>query len=156
MNDQTQVSDDFEYSIWIPVETPKGQVVTIQAGERNGRRIMHAETPDQNEFYVEVIAYAAHHPHESLAAEQRKYLAENSADGSTTEPMPREVEQLSGLSFDFQGTLQGRWKVRNFLFVDGPNRTYRIVHDPTSDLNHKALQSLQLRNTVRHGGICDL
>jgi hypothetical protein len=77
MNDQTQVSDDFEYSIWIPVETPKGQVVTIQARKRNGRRIMHAETPDQNEFYVEVLAYDAHHPHESLAAEQMKEHTKN-------------------------------------------------------------------------------
>lgn len=44
----------------------------------------------------------------------------------------------------FQGTLQNRWKERKFFFVDGPRRTYRIVHDPRSELNSKALQSLEL------------
>ena len=33
----------------------------------------------------------------------------------------------------------GKLKKRVFLFVDGPNRTYRLVHDPRSSLNPAAL-----------------
>jgi hypothetical protein len=34
--------------------------------------------------------------------------------------------------------------VRRFLFIDGRQRTYRLVFDPTSPLNLTVLQSLQL------------
>ena len=146
MPDQNQHNEAFEYSVWIPVETPSGQKVAIQSGERDGRHMMHAETPDQSEFYLEVLAYEGRLNHSSLAEDQRQFLAEHSGDGTTSEPVIESIFDLSGTTFQFEGTLQGKWKVRKFLFVDGPNRTYRVVHDPRSELNKQAMQSLALRD----------
>jgi len=144
MNDQTQENADFEYRVWVPTQTPNGQSVSIQSGERFGRHIMHAESPDQSEFYFEVLAYEGFMDHNALARDQQDFLRENSSDGTYSEALRGTLHHLEGATFDFRGTLQNRWKERKFLFVDGPNRTYRIVHDPTSEINAQALQTLQL------------
>jgi hypothetical protein len=52
--------------------------------------------------------------------------------------------RLAGTGFDVRGTLQGRWKERRFLFIDGPTCTYRIVHDPRSASNERVLASMQI------------
>jgi hypothetical protein len=145
MADQTQDSELLEYDVWIPKATPTGQSVTVKSGERAGRHLMHAETPDQSEFYFEVLAYEGHLDHAALAADQKRFLADHSPDGHTSDPRRESMHHLEGTTFEFRGTLQDRWKERKFLFVDGPNRTYRVVHDPRSDLNVQALRSLQLR-----------
>ena len=144
MRDQTQESVEFEYRVWVPTETPNGQSVHVQCDERSGRHKMHAESPDQSEFYFEVLAYEGLINHSSLVRDLQTFLRENSADGTYSEASPGTLHHLEGTLFDFSGTLQNRWKVRKFIFVDGPNRTYRIVHDPTSPLNAQALQTVQL------------
>ena len=40
--------------------------------------------------------------------------------------------------------IQGKLKKRVFLFIDGPQRTYRLVHDPRSHLNVQALADFRL------------
>jgi hypothetical protein len=145
MIDQTQSSELFEFEVWIPRATLTGQSVKVQSGERSGRHMMHAETPDQSEFYFEVLAYEGHLDHTTLATDQKQFLADNSSDGHTSEPSRETMHHLEGTTFEFRGTLQDRWKERKFLFVDGPNRTYRVVHDPRSDLNIQALRSLHLK-----------
>ena len=149
MNDQTQVSVEFEYQVWIPIETPTGRSVSVESGERLGRHKMHAESPDQSEFYFELVAYEGLMNHNLLVKEQQAFLRENSSDGIYSELWHGILCHLEGTLFDFRGTLQNRWKVRKFLFVDGSNRTYRIVHDPTSELNIQALQTLQLSKHTR-------
>lgn len=66
---QDQHHADWGYSVPIPVTTPGGQQVTVQRGERNGCHIMHAETPDQSEFYFEVFAYDSQMDHAIVAEE---------------------------------------------------------------------------------------
>lgn len=150
MNDQTQESTEFAYRVWIPAETVNGRLVNIESREQDGRHIMHAESPDQSEFYFELFAYEGLKDHTALVRDQQAFLQENSLDGTYSEAARGTLYHLEGTIFDFSGTLQNRWKVRRFLFLDGPNRTYRIVHDPTSELNIRALQTLQLgRSTQR-------
>ena len=149
MNDQTQESAEYEYRIWVPTETPRGRSVSVQSEERLGRHIMHAESPDQSEFYFEVLAYEGLLDHGALVREQQAFLRENSADGTISEVSHGTLFHLEGTIFDFGGTLQNQWKERRFFFVDGPNRTYRIVHDPTSELNIRAFQRLQLGKRER-------
>ena len=144
MKDQTHESVKFDYRVWVPTETPNGQSVHVQCEERSGRHKLHAESPDQSEFYFEVLAYEGLMNHTSLVSDQLAFLRENSADGTCSEATRGTLHHLEGTLFDFSGTLQNRWKVRKFIFVDGPNRTYRIVHDPTSLLNAQALQTVQL------------
>lgn len=144
MNDQTQESAEFAYRVWVPVKTANGRLVSIESSERDGRHMMHAESPDQSEFYFEVFAYEGVKDHTALVRDQQVFLQENSPDGTCSEAAHGTLHHLAGTTFDFSGTLQNRWKVRRFLFVDGPKRTYRIVHDPTSELNTHALQTLRL------------
>ncbi len=136
------VNNEFAYAVSIPVTTPQGQAVTIQSGERSGVHIMHAESPDQSELYFEVTAYPGILTHNTLVKEQQDFLREHSGDGNLTEITRETLANHEGTTFDFRGTLQGRWKERRFLFLDGPHRTYRVVYDPTSPLNVLSLRSL--------------
>ncbi|MDQ3397679.1 MAG: hypothetical protein M3511_07900 [Deinococcota bacterium] len=142
---KTNIADDrHQYSVAMPQETPLGQPVTVQSSERGDVHLMHAESPDQSELYFEVTTYAEIVDHARLASEQRSFLGENAPDGELTAIAPAAIGRHSGTVFDFQGTLQGCWKVRRFLFVDGPHYSYRIVYDPTSALNHEILESLRV------------
>jgi hypothetical protein len=140
------VSNRFGYSLWLPESTPSGQPVSVETRVRDGVHVMHAASPDQSELYFEVCSYTGRLDHPKLAAEQREFLRIQSHDGRTTAVAEAAVGELSGTTFDFRGTLQGRWKERRFFYVDGNSRTYRIVHDPTSDLNARIFRSLELRS----------
>ena len=138
------VQEDFGYAVWIPEVTPNCQKVTIQTREHSGRQIMHAESPDQSELYFEVAAYETILNHAMLAQQQQEFLREHADDANLSEIALGNVGNHTGTTFDFRGTLQGQWKERRFFFIDGPSRTYRIVHDPTSALNVQSLNSFKL------------
>ena len=147
MADSPNIVDDrYGYVVWIPETTPRGQAVTIQSGERNGAHIMHAESPDQSELYFEITAYERILDQGELARGQQDFLRANSGDGNVTPISAGVVAGFAGTTFDFAGSLAGRWKERRFLFVDGEHRTFRVVHDPTSALNLRVLESLRLGN----------
>ena len=146
MNKRPNVSaPDHGYEVWIPESTPNGQSVTVETRETAGVHIMHAESPDQSVLYFEVTAYPSMREHYQLAGEQQAFLREHSADGSLTDITQGTVGNFSGTTFDFRGTLQGKWKERRFLFIDSATRTFRVVHDPTSKLNSEILYSLALQ-----------
>ena len=138
------VDNQHGYSISIPEQTPHGQTVTIESGDHERTHIMHAESSDQSELYFEVATYSKVLDHHELASEQQAYLREEASNGHLSAIQPGIVGHFTGTTFDFQGLLQGRWKVRRFLFVDTPQRTYRIVFDPTSPLNEQILDTLQI------------
>jgi hypothetical protein len=140
------VDTEHGYSVSIPAATPRGQAVSIQTGERGGVHLMHAESPDLSELYFEVAAYPDVRDHAVLADGQRRFLTDQSADVEVTGTDKRVIGRFAGTGFDVRGTLQGRWKERRFLFVDGPSRTYRIVHDPRSPLNERVFASLRLHS----------
>lgn len=141
---QNIVEDQFNYAVWIPDSTPNGHMVTIQTSEHAGLHIMHAESPDQSQLYFEVTAYPSILDHDTLVTQQQDFLRKHSNDGTLTEITHHTVGPHTGTTFDFQGTLQGQWKERRFLFIDGPTRTFRVVHDPTSTLNVQVLGTLEL------------
>lgn len=141
---QNILENDLGYAVWIPESTPGYKKATIERWERAGVHLMHAESPDQSELYFEVTAYPSIIDHETLARQQQEFFRENSSDGTMTEIIQGTVGSHSGTTFDFRGTLQGKWKERRFLFVNSPKRTYRIVHDPTSTLNHEVMNSFEL------------
>ena len=136
--------DDRErgYSVTIPSTTPAGRAVSIQTGTQRGAHVMHAESDDQHELYFEVTTYPERRDHADLAAEQLAFLRDRSPDRRTTAPAPQRVGRFDGTTFDFAGTLQGRFKERRFLFVDANGRTYRVVFDPTSAVNECVLDRL--------------
>ena len=138
------VDEARDYVVSIPELTPTGTPVQIQSSERLGAYIVHAQSPDQSELYFEVAAYAGFMDHNQLAEEERQFLQEHSSDGQLTSVHVGAVVGHRGTSYDFRGTLQGRWKERRFLILDGPRRTYRIVYDPTSALNEQVRRSLQV------------
>jgi hypothetical protein len=141
---QNILERDLGYAVWIPESTPNNQKVSIETRENAGVHIMHAESPDQSELYFEVTAYPSIVNHDLLVRQQQEFLREHSTDRTMTEVIQATVGSHSGTTFDFHGTLQGKWKVRRFLFANSPKRTFRIVHDPTSTLNLEVLISLEL------------
>lgn len=138
------IDTEHGYSVSIPPTTPDGQPVATQTGERGGLHLVHAESPDLSTLYFEVAAYPDLRNHAELAEGQRRFLTDQSADVELSETRELAIGCLAGTGFDVRGTLQGRWKERRFFFVDGPTRTYRIVHDPRSPLNERVFASLQI------------
>ena len=137
------VDDEHEYSLSLPKTTPNGQTVTIQSGERDEVHVMHIESPDQSDLYFEITTYPTLLDHNTLAEEQQAFLRGHCADGRLSDVRHGKLAGHTGTTFDFGGTLGSHWKDRRFLFIDGPRRTYRIVYDPTSDLNEWVLRSLK-------------
>jgi hypothetical protein len=141
---QNILENDLGYAVWIPESTPNDQKVTIERRENASVHIMHAESPDQSELYFEVAVYPSIVEHKLLAGQQQEFLRNNSSDGIMTEIVQGIVGNHSGTTFDFRGTLQGKWKERRFVFANSSKRTFRIVYDPTSSVNLEVLMSLKL------------
>lgn len=141
---QNVLENDLGYAVWIPESTPNDQKVTIERRENASVHIMHAESSDQSELYFEVAVYSSIIKHTLLAGQQQEFLRNNSSDGILTDIVQGVVGNHAGTTFDFRGTLQGKWKERRFLFIDSARRTFRIVHDPTSSVNLEVLMSLKL------------
>lgn len=132
------------WTVTLPDATPTGQTVAILRDKRNDSTLMHAESPDQSELYFEVLSYRDQRNHATAITTQQAFLTEHAKDlqiGATTATT---LKGLDATTFDFEGWLQGRWKVRRFLFVDAGGCTHRIVFDPTSRLNHDLLAALEL------------
>jgi hypothetical protein len=132
------------WDIAIPTTTPNGQSVAIMRDERSDSMLMHAESPDQSELYFEILCYRNLRDHGAAITAQQAFLAEHSKDLRIGATMSTTVNDLAATTFDFEGWLQGRWKVRRFLFIDAGGCTHRIVFDPTSPLNHDRLAALAL------------
>lgn len=132
------------YAVYIPEVTPSGQIVTIHKSEKAGAHKMHAESPDQSELYFEVTAHPFLVGHDALVEQQQGFLLNYSIDGTVSEIAYKTVGRYVGTTFDFCGTLQGKWKERRFLFVDSSARTFRVVYDYTSALNGQVLSRFAL------------
>ena len=128
----------------LPQTTPKGQAVAIMRDERTDGALMHAESPDQSELYFEVLCYRDQRDHAAAVTAQQAFLAEHAKDHRIGATMSVTVNDLAATTFDFEGWLQGRWKVRRFVFVDARGCTHRIVFDPTSRLNHDVVATLKI------------
>lgn len=141
----TELSDsERRFVFHAPEPTPTGQPVQILRDEGDGTHRVHVLSPDESELYFEVVAYSQRIAHPEAVAQQQRFLAEHSPDGAYAPAQARTVKSLPATEFGFQGTLNGRWKVRRFLFVDTAARTYRIIYDPISDLNAQVLDSLMI------------
>ena len=141
--DTDRYTDIGPWRVPLPQVTPSGQAVTIQFDRRADSMLMHAESPDQSELYFEITCYPDLRDHEAVIATQHAFLAEHAKDlriGATTSTT---LNDLSASTFDFEGWLQGRWKVRRFVFVDARGCTHRIVFDPRSRLNHDVVAALK-------------
>jgi len=143
MRESKQSTKIGRWSVALPGKTPNGQAVTIMRGERADSMLMHAESPDQSELYFEVLCYATVRDHGAAISAQQTFLAEHATDYRIGAAAPTMVNGLAATTFDFEGWLQGRWKIRRFLFVDAGGCTHRIVFDPTSTLNHDILGALE-------------
>lgn len=141
---QTIENKTFGYAITLPQQTPEGLSVELTITEQKEQHKLHAETSDQHTVYVEVTAYPDLLDHEDLVEAQQMFLTGASPSGWMSGERRAEICGLFGTTFEFRGQLDGRWKERCFLFVDGTTRTYRLVHDPTSRLSVEALATLQL------------
>lgn len=130
------------YALWIPEKSPTGQSVSIEVSENEGIHKIHAEAPDQHELYFEVVAYPNLRDHADQIKMMKSFLVEEAPAGTQTSPKKGLVGRFFGTTFDFSGQLQGRWKERRFLWVDEGKRTFRIIHDHTSQLNRNILASL--------------
>ena len=138
-----QIDDEVHgYTVVLPDLTPHGQTVVIQRGDRVGAHVLHAESPDQSELYVEVTTYPQRTAHDALISSQQEFLRSNALDPVLSATGDTTLAGRQATTFDFEGLLQGRLKRRRFVFVDVAARTYRVVYDHTSPLNAVVLQSL--------------
>jgi hypothetical protein len=143
MPGSTVISDvEHNYSVRIPQTTPGGQPVEIVRSQQEGMHGMHAHSPDASEVYFEVVSYPGWIDREEAVAGQRDSLASRSPDAALTPTRQTVVGGFEASEFRFEGTLDGQWKVRRFIFLDTALRTYRVIYDPRSAANEEILDSL--------------
>lgn len=158
MQDSTLVIDrEHNYSVQIPEITPGGQTVEVLQEEHTGKNRMHAHSPDLSELYFEIVSYEGIAAHDVAISEQKTFLSDRSQDARISDTKRCTVHGFEATEFCFEGMLEGCSKVRRFIFVDSPIRTYRIVYDPTSRVNEQVLDSfvVETERTVRRSGDSD-
>jgi hypothetical protein len=143
MPDSTIITDvEHNYSVRIPHTTPSGQPVEIVRSQQEGMHGMHAHSPDASEVYFEVVSYPGRIGCEEAVTGQRDSLASRSPDAALTPTKQSVVRGFDATEFRFEGTLDGQWKVRRFIFLDTALRTYRVICDPRFAANEEILGSL--------------
>jgi len=146
MADSTVITDsEHNYSLRIPTTTPSGQPVEILKDQRTAAHRIHAQSPDASELYFEIVSAPGLINHEEAVAQQKAFLSSQSSDAAITATKQSVVRSFGATEFDFEGTLEGRWKVRHFIFLDSAIRTYRIIYDPRSEVNEQILDSLVIQ-----------
>lgn len=145
MQDLAEHADpEHNYSMRFPSTSPSGDEVTVVKGQRDGMHRIHVHTADERTVYFEVVSYPTQIDRDEAAAGQRRSLTERSANGVLSDVVQTVIHSYPALEFRFEGTLQGRDKVRRFLFVESPIRTYRLIYDPRSELNERILDSVTM------------
>ena len=145
MQDWTKVVDsDFDFSFRYPHETPKKREAAVLKSAQDGIHRVHVSSADESELYFEITAYDDRLNHQQAAERQKANLLSRTADGSARDNFKVELDAIQGTAFNFEGMLEGKFKVRRFLFADSGGRTYRFVYDPTSSLNEEVLKTVQL------------
>lgn len=145
MLDSTVVTDsEHNYLMQIPNTIPTGQSVEILKIQHEGIHGIHAHSPDESEVYFELMSYPQLLNHEEAVAGQRASLSSRSSDATMTAAKQSKVHTFGATEFHFEGALQGRWKVRRFIFLDSAIRTYKVIYDPRSAVNEYILDSLRL------------
>src|SRR5262245_4486752 len=99
------------WHVALPDVTPNGQPVAVMRDVRTDGALMHAESPDQSELYFEITSYADQRDHDAAIASQHAFLAKHAKDHRIGAASPTTVKGLTASTFDFEGWLQGRWKI---------------------------------------------
>jgi hypothetical protein len=132
------------YYVRVPRQAPSGAAVELMNVTTDGNQRVHGFTSDEREIYFEVRSYAEQLDHMESIAQQQQFLREHSPEGEIGPTSAAEVLSIPAQEFRFDGQLQGRHKVRRFIYFDTPKRTFRLVYDPRSAENERILASLAI------------
>jgi hypothetical protein len=122
----------FRVELSYPVVTPRG--VTVERTEDANR--VHLRSPG-GELYVELARFEGLAP-EGEYARHRPYLEERFGEGAVTELIETSVGERPAWSYGF------RWDdgERSVLLLKVGEDTYRVIHDPRSELNAEVVATL--------------
>lgn len=127
--------------ILVPRVLPGGTRVDLDRDVDGSVHSLRAWSDDRSTVYVEVVSGPGLVEHMTVVAEQASGLAARSDDVVIGAATTTEVAGRLATTFDVEGTFDGTRRVRRFVIVDGPEHTFRIVIDPTSEANRAALAS---------------
>lgn len=132
--------EDRQFRFEFPDPPPSGQSVVIDRVEHEGTHRVHVYTPDRFELYFEVIAYPDFRDHAQLYQQQKEGLVAGFEDANVGSLQRANFGSFEAHDFVFSGGTI----TRRFLFVDSPQRSYRIVYNPLSPLNEEILATLEI------------
>ena len=135
---------EHNYSMRYPSVSPSGDNVEVLKDQKDGMHRIHVHSPDASAVYFEVVSFPTFVDHDKAAAGQQSFLSQNAENATISEMSEAVIHSYPAKEFRFEGTLQGRHKVRRFIFVDSPLRTYRLIYDPRSEVNERILDSITM------------
>jgi hypothetical protein len=133
----------FTVTLEYPAVTPRGHAVKREEGRVEGHPIagdferVHLSSPESGELYVELARFANRTPADEYR-EHRPYLAQRFGDDAVSALAETTLGDRPAWVYDF------RWDEgeRSVLLLAVGGDTYRVIHDPRSELNARVLATL--------------
>ena len=136
-----EVQDGSGWQFQIPEVTSQVQTTEITRDTHEGMVRVHAHTPDLFELYFEVVSYPERLDHQALIEKQKPFIEKKFMNVSFSKVSTGNFRKLTTAEFTFES----EEKTRKFIYIEEPNRSYRVIFNPLSNLNLDVLNSLEPR-----------
>jgi hypothetical protein len=125
----------FRVDLSYPAITPQGHAVERAAHTD----LVHLTSPGSRELYVELARFRGLAPEDEYAR-HRPYLEQRFGEGSVTELSETRVGDRPAWTYGF------RWDdgERAVLLLQVDDDTYRVIHDPRSELNAEVVATFRV------------
>lgn len=141
---KTLLSHELQVELIYPDPTPKGFEVVIHERKTDTSYRAHLISEGSDEVYFEVGVY----PNLPVTQAIELFLADVSKRIERLQA--KEVKETTFADFPaYQFSIQWPGKERVIMFIDKGEILYRIIHDPTSLINQKILESINFLKSNR-------
>jgi hypothetical protein len=124
-----------------PDPTPNGQAVDRDDKSFLGYARVHLSSPDRRELYLEVVRFHDVTPRDEYRLHRRHLVQRFGAD-SIRLLTETSVGDWPARSYGFGWVEEGRSVERSVLLIQLGGETYRIIFDPSSELNARVIATL--------------
>jgi hypothetical protein len=129
----------FRVDLAYPPVTPQGHAAKREEVERGGAVGVHLTSPGSRELYVELVRFPGLTAEDEYAR-HKPYLELRFGEGAVSELTETRFGERRAWSYTF------RWDEgeRVVLLIQAGDDTYRVIHDPRSDLNARVVATMRV------------
>ena len=140
MTQTIKSEQNHQWAYDIPSRLAGGQSSETTRDCHEGMERAHSHSTDFATLYFEVVSYPNKVEHQPIIQQQQPAIANRFSNVTFT---PVETFKFNGRPAT-EFTFESDEKTRRFIFIDGDERSYRIIYNPLSNVNHEVLESFRL------------